>query len=101
MHWNQQVILPLLFYQASHEGRIYSLPKLQKSRRVTVSRTVCFGLKTRQDLRRGKIDDTLPLWLVLPYIQSNDDTLYYPSFFFFFFFDPLRLPRRLPHCKRS
>ena len=40
MHLNQQVILSLLFYQASHEGRIYSLPKLQKSRRVTVSRPV-------------------------------------------------------------
>ena len=33
MHWNQQAILSLLFYQASHEGRIYALPKLQKSRR--------------------------------------------------------------------
>ena len=44
MHYNQQVILSLLFYQASHEGRIYSLPKLQKSRRVTVSRPVCLDL---------------------------------------------------------
>ena len=35
MHKNQQVILSLLFYQASHEGRIYSLRKLQNSRRVT------------------------------------------------------------------
>ena len=41
MHWDQQVILSLLFYQVSHEGRIYWLPKLQKSRRVTVSRPVC------------------------------------------------------------
>ena len=40
MHLNQQVILLFLFYQASHEGRIYSLPKLQKSRRVTFSRPV-------------------------------------------------------------
>ena len=31
VHWNQQVILSLLFNQASHEGRIYSLLKLQKS----------------------------------------------------------------------
>ena len=31
MHQNQQVILSLLFQQASHEGRTYSLPKLQKS----------------------------------------------------------------------
>ena len=45
MDWNQQVILSLLFYQASHEGRIYSLPKLQKSRRVPVSRPLCLGLK--------------------------------------------------------
>ena len=44
MHLNQQVILPLSFYQTSHEGRLYSLPKLQKSRRVTVSRPVCLGL---------------------------------------------------------
>ena len=43
MHWNQQVILSLLFYQASHEGRIYSLPESQKSRRVTVSGPVCLG----------------------------------------------------------
>ena len=48
MHQNQQVILSLLFYQASHEGRIYSLPKLQKSRRVTVSRPVCLGLKKQE-----------------------------------------------------
>ena len=40
----QQVIPSLLFYQASHEGRIYSLPKLQKSRPVTVSRPVRLGL---------------------------------------------------------
>ena len=46
MHWNQQVILSLLFYQASREGRIYSLPKLQKSRRVTVSRPMYLGVKT-------------------------------------------------------
>ena len=45
MHWNQQVIPSLLFYQASHKGRIYSLPKLQKSRRVTVSRPVCLELQ--------------------------------------------------------
>ena len=45
MHQNKQVILSLLFYQASHEGRIYSLPKLQKSRRVTVLRPVCLGLQ--------------------------------------------------------
>ena len=45
MHQNPQVILSLLFYQVSHEGRIYSLPKLQKSRRVTVSRSVCLSLK--------------------------------------------------------
>ena len=45
MHKNQQVILSLLFYQASHEGRIYSIPKLQKSRRVMVSRLVCLDLK--------------------------------------------------------
>ena len=45
MDWNQQVILSLLFYQASQEGRIYSLPKLQKSRRVPVSRPLCLGLK--------------------------------------------------------
>ena len=45
VHWNQQVILSLLFNQASHEGRIYSLLKLEKSRRVTVSRLVCLGLK--------------------------------------------------------
>ena len=44
-HQNQQVILTLLFYQASHEGRIYSLPNLQKWRRVTVSRPVCIDLK--------------------------------------------------------
>ena len=30
IHYNQQVIMSLLFYQASHEGRIYLLPKLQK-----------------------------------------------------------------------
>ena len=35
----------MLFYQASHEGRIYS--KLQKSRRVTVSRPVRLDLKPR------------------------------------------------------
>ena len=40
MHYNQQVTLSL-FYQASHERRIYSLSKLEKSRRVTVSRPVC------------------------------------------------------------
>ena len=40
---NTLSILSLLFY--FHEGRIYSLPKLQKSRRVTVSRPVCLGLK--------------------------------------------------------
>ena len=45
MHQNQQVILSLLFYQASHEGRIYSLPNLQKSRRVTVSRPVCVDVQ--------------------------------------------------------
>ena len=44
MHQNQQVILSLLFYQVCHEGRIYSLPKVQKSRRVTVSRPVCVDL---------------------------------------------------------
>ena len=48
MHQNQQVILSLLFYQASHQGRINSLPKLQKSRRVTVSRPVCLGLKKQE-----------------------------------------------------
>ena len=48
MYWHQQVILSLLCYQASHEGRIYSLPKLQKSRRVAVmvSRPVCLGPKS-------------------------------------------------------
>ena len=51
VHWNQQVILSLLFYQNSHEGRIYSLPKLQKCRRVTVSRPVCLGL---QGCQKGK-----------------------------------------------
>ena len=34
------------------EGRIYSLPKLQKSRRVTVSRPVCFGLQ--MGARKGR-----------------------------------------------
>ena len=45
MHWHQQVILALLFCQASHERRIYSLPKLQKSRHcVTISRPACLGV---------------------------------------------------------
>ena len=49
MHKNQQVILSLLFYQASHEGRIYSLRKLQKSRRaLRVSRPMCLGLYSWQ-----------------------------------------------------
>ena len=33
VHWNQQVILSLLFYQGSHEGRIYSIPKLWMSKK--------------------------------------------------------------------
>ena len=63
MHWNQQVILSLLFYQASH-ARIYSLPKLQKSRRVMVSRPVCFGLynanRIGDSVRRTKNSKTSP-----------------------------------------
>ena len=50
MHQNEQVILSLLFYQACHERRIYSLPKLQKSRRVTVSRPGFCAYQTPYEL---------------------------------------------------
>ena len=53
MHWNQQVILSLLFYQASHEGRIYSLPKLPKNRVALRFRVRCVSALTIKKGSKG------------------------------------------------
>ena len=55
MHWNQQVILSL-FYQASHEGRIYSPPKLQKSRYGFAS-CVCVAAFILLSMLLGKLGE--------------------------------------------
>ena len=65
MYQNQQAILSLLFYHVSHEGRVYSLPKLQKSRRVTVSRPVCVDLKAHNNAVTLKIHELMHAFILI------------------------------------